>query len=320
MSVADGGTNGGGSIASLLSGALATLTATATTVGAATGGLAFLLRNTPTFTFLAAVLAIVSAVLAVVYLTPLLARRQTWRAAVLVSSAALLFASLAVVVWSQSELLKVSSRPDISVEWVRVDAGDALLRLAVNAQSVARDDVLYSAVVVLGREPDLRGGTGGADPRDAGSPRAVVSFTLYSGSTGPDSDGHARQVQEIAVPRQLLGYQIRSVQIAAAVIEERQLADWSAALNRIPTPTARPSLASGSAPGSAASGPTMPDPVLAPRKARITSLDCDGRVAAIDSTSGLPVTESLVDIEDAVSCVNVASLPEPMVTTTGTRQ
>jgi hypothetical protein len=272
----------------LLSGGLAFLIAAATTIGATTGGIAFLMRNAPTQVTIALVLAGVAVILAgltTIWPTsaakgsaPPAARHWIWhwwpKALVLLLSTVLLAVSLGFVFDTQKRLLQQPSRPDIASEWVAAGSVWALA-ITVKADALARDDQLYSAVVGWGR----------ASPGAAvNGPAAGEPFTLYAGSTGPTPDGHGEQSQHVIVPAEIEGYTIDSIQVAAVVLKRETL---NQALDAAAVPAAK-------------AGTAQPS---------VVSLNCDGTLQIANSATGARIREIDDSINAIPACLNLSTVP-----------
>jgi len=288
--------NGFGTIGKLLSGGLATLITVAAAVGAATGGLAFLMRNASTQIKLALLLSGIAVVLAgVATIWPATSPSRSWwgRSIVLFGSSVLLGVSFWLIFDTQERLLAQSSRPDIISDWATI--GDSLtLRVTINADALARDDQLYSAVVAVGQRPSKSGSPSTAPATASSQAPLNQTFTLYSGSAGPNSDGHGQQIQTVVVPTEIEGYRVDSLQIAAVVLKREKLTN---ALN---------SAAATPSPSAASGGQAAPAPTPLPR---ILSLDCNGQLKIADAATGTQITQ--VDSTSTPACVNLSALPQP---------
>jgi len=194
--------NGGtfDTVAKLLTGSVGLLAGAATALSAASGGLAFLFRNDPARTRWAIVLAgFATAIALLVSIIPDRLSSSWWRrAAGFGASAALLVAALVLVGMTQYDLQSVSSRPVISTEWTTVGGGSAI-KVSIEATSLAQDDQLFASVALYAE----------------GQPTQFP----YSGATGPDSDGNAKQVEVVPIPTKVGGHDVDLVQVVAAIVK-----------------------------------------------------------------------------------------------------
>lgn len=199
-------------VAKLLAGGVAGIVTLAGTVGAATGGLAFLLRNAAGQMVAALGLAAAAALMAtLVTLQPATGRdaddgrigfRWELRTTMLLVSAVLLFCALGVVVWAQTRLSADPSRPVIGTD-LTVSGTGLAIKVTAEGDSLGVDDQLYVSVL-------------GSNSR---RPNQLVVF--YTGNSGPDVDGHAKQVETVPVPRES---GVDDVEITATV---QKRATWS---------------------------------------------------------------------------------------------
>jgi hypothetical protein len=194
---------------------------------------------------------------------------------------------------TQERLLAQSSRPDITSEWATV-GNSWTLKVTVKADALARDDQLYSAVVAVGRKVSAPGRTPTAPATSNPQTSPNETFTLYSGSTGPNPDGHGQQIQTVVVPTEIEGYRVESLQIAAVVLKREKLTEALVSAAATPSPSA------------ASKGQAAPAPAPPPR---ILSLDCNGKLKIADSATGTQITQ--VDSTSTPACVNLSALPQP---------
>jgi hypothetical protein len=274
--------DGFGMAARGLSGGIVVLVTVITTFGAATGGVAFLMRNAPGQIKVSLALAAVAVLIAgLVTIWPWVDRKNS-RVILLCGSAVLLGISLYLVVDTQTRLLAQPSRPDIAAEWAEL--GDArVLKISIKADALTRDDELYSTTVASTRDP----ATG-----------ATTRVTLHSGSTGPDPDGKGSQTQHVVVPGAIDGVRVESLQIAAVVLR-REILDEGLRSATLP-PSGTPSPGPG-----------------APPQLRVLSVDCNGKLQVAEAT-GTQVRELAIDINALPACLNLGTLPQMAATPTPT--
>jgi hypothetical protein len=201
-----------------------------------------------------------------------------------------------------------------------------MLRVTIKADALARDDQLFSATTAVGRA---------SVPAATSSVPATRRFTLYSGSTGPNPEGQGTQSQQIVVPEEIEGYQIDSVQIAAAVLKRDRLRNalvptGSPTAGLSPAPTAQNTVQTSPSATTSSSATGLPSaavsvsatataigpPRLPPAPVRIISLDCDGSLIAINSLTGKPI-ENLQSVfgDTTPACLNLSVLPKPVDST-----
>lgn len=195
------------SIGKLLTGAVATVVTAGGVLGAVTGGFALLLRNQTSPMIAALSLGVLAATVATgitVWPSDEADRNRSWRIRmwVFAGSAALLVAALGLVLYSQVMLQGTTARPVISAEWTPIGSGMGL-RVTAEADSLAKSDGLQ--IDVIGNNPN------GANPY------------LYSGSTGPDATGKAKQQMTVTVSSLPAGITIDGVVIAARVVLRKNL-------------------------------------------------------------------------------------------------
>jgi hypothetical protein len=198
--------DGLGTTGKTLAGAVAIVIAAAGTFGTATGGLAFLLRNDALKLISALFLAALAAVFATWAILWIAKKERTlenpkWiRILWLTASAAVLAVALLLVLITQASLARNSSRPVIKAEFSNSTNG-ALLKVSVDADTLAVDDQLVIGVI----------GANGS--------------TFYWGSTGGDRNGHASQGTTIPVP---LGV-TDALSVSASVVTKDELGEANAA-------------------------------------------------------------------------------------------
>jgi hypothetical protein len=179
-----------GDVAKLLAGLLALGTAAFGLIGATTGELALLFRNKPGWTFFALIFGLIlTFITALVAMWPKSGKRWVWwQWGSFVGCFLLVGAVLGCLFLAKQFVQRDRVRPTVTAEWEMVGSS-AAVKIATEADDVAETHVLWVGV------------TSGGD-------------TLYSGATGPDVDGKAKQTAKVVVPREVK----EPVMIAAAIV------------------------------------------------------------------------------------------------------
>jgi hypothetical protein len=188
-------------LAKTLTASVAIVVTAAGVIGAATGGLAFLLQNDPRRTRWALMLAAVAAAIAAtITILPTNRPSRTWwvRAGAFAISGVLLGVATYLVLSAQVEVRYTEAMPTISAEWITVGSGEGL-RVSAEVDAMAKYDVL--AIVV----------TDG----DRGGPY----MPSYFGYTGPDSTGKAKQQMAVALRDLQHRVPVDQVRILAVVLD-----------------------------------------------------------------------------------------------------
>ncbi|MFF5522623.1 hypothetical protein [Streptomyces coeruleorubidus] len=170
------GTTDVGDVAKLLAALVALGTAAFGLIGATTGELALLFRNKPGLTTVAFACG-----LALIFVTALVAMRpkgkegwEWWQWGAFVGCFLLVVGVLGFLFWAKKIVQTDRVRPTVTAEWEMIGSS-AAVKIATEADDVAETHVLWVGV------------TSGGD-------------TLYSGATGPDVDGKAKQTAKVVVP------------------------------------------------------------------------------------------------------------------------
>ncbi|MEU4729600.1 hypothetical protein [Streptomyces sp. NPDC023588] len=169
----------------LLAGVVALGTATFGLIGATTGELALLWRNESGLT-LAALICGFLLILATAYVV-LQPKEGRWQA-LFAASMLLVGAVVGLLLWAKTSVQHDRVRPTVTTEWEMVGSSP-VLKIATEADDVAESHVLWVGV------------RSGDD-------------TLYSGATGPDVDGKAKQTAKVVVTGTVRG----AVTVAAAIV------------------------------------------------------------------------------------------------------
>jgi hypothetical protein len=189
-------------VGKLLTGAVAIVITATGTIGAASGGFASLLRNAAFPVSVALGLAALTALLAgfaTVFPGGELDQRWRLRLSAYFFSALLLFTSLGILLYAQVNLQGTSARPVVTAGWTTIGTSDVGLSVSAEADSLAKTDALYIGVT--------------------GTPPTGLSLTFYSGSTGPDASGLAKQQITVAISALPAGVNVVTVTIVAAVLD-----------------------------------------------------------------------------------------------------
>jgi hypothetical protein len=189
-------------VAKLLTGAVAIVITATGTIGAASGGFAFLLRNAQLLVIVSLTLAAIAALVAgigTVWPQNRSRMNLAWQAQTFsfLLSSLLLFTSLGVLLYAQVGLQGVSSRPVVTAEWTTVGMSVGL-KVSAEANDVLKDQVLTFNVV----------------GRNANGNR----LPFYRSSSGPDDDGKAKTQATVVInpPAQ---FHLNTVFVVAAVLD-----------------------------------------------------------------------------------------------------